>query len=63
MISVEVLETDFGTFPVPSEIRDILRRCKFRKDRQPDRRTKAGKEWSAAFLAFTEGKKREYLAA
>jgi hypothetical protein len=63
MTSVQVLQTDFGTYPVPAEIGAVLAKCKFRKDGQPDRRTKAGKEWAIAFRAFTEEKRREYLAS
>ena len=63
MTAVLVLVTDFGTYAIPAELGALLAKCKFRKDRQPDRRTKTGKEWSVAFRDFTEQKRQEYLSA
>jgi hypothetical protein len=63
MTAVQVLVTDFGTYPMPAELGALLAKCKFRKDLQPDRRTKAGKEWSVAFGDFTEQKRQEYFSA
>ncbi len=62
MNSVHLLCTDYGDFLVPEDIKEVLAKCKYRKDGQPDRRHKAGKQWAKLFAAFSNDKLREYLA-
>lgn len=62
LTTVRRIVTEFGEHKVPPELDAILKASRLRKDDQPDRRTKAGKQWSAAFMAFTEAKRIEYLA-
>lgn len=62
MNTVEVLETDVGTFPVPPHMKVAYEACKIRRDRQPDRRTRAAKVWYALFRDFQQEKLNEYMS-
>jgi hypothetical protein len=39
------LVTDYGSFPMPLYMVEHYKRARIRKDGQPDKRTKAGREW------------------
>jgi len=57
----EILMTDVGVFPCPPEL--SVSGLKLRADRNPDRRTSAGRDWHARFRSFCEAKVAEYMAA
>lgn len=59
-LSVEILVTDFGEFPCPTEL-STRSGIKLRKNNTPDRRTIKGRDWYRRFNEFCEQKKAEYL--
>lgn len=58
----QMLETDFGSFPLPPEMVELHGRIKWRtRDRGwPDMRTTAGRKWVKMFRAFSDEKRKEY---
>jgi hypothetical protein len=55
-----MLTTDVGSFPVPADMAALYAQCRVRKDGQPDRRTKEGREWWAKLREFRWEKFKEY---
>lgn len=61
--SLFVLMTEYGQFPVPADMMALYQTARLSKARrQPDRRTKLGKQFAARFKEFTAEKAREHMA-
>lgn len=62
--TVQVIDTDFGSFPAPPHMIELAKRVKWRMYDKgwPDMRTTAGREWVRMFNAFSDEKRKEYSA-
>lgn len=60
--TVQILSTDVGDFPAPPHMIEAAKGVRFRKDRWPDMRTKAGRNWVALFKRFSDEKIKEWMA-